>query len=820
MIVWSKLENDAQQAALQRPALSDSPQRQQTVAQMLNTVREQGDSAVQSYNAQFNPEGISTLAVSDEEHQAGIAELTQDVKLAIDEAYQNIYQFHLAQQPHDIAVTTMSGVQCEIRSRAIERVGLYIPGGSAPLPSTVLMLGVPAQIAGCSQVVLCTPTQGSAEIHPAILYAAQRCGISQIFRVGGAQAIAAMAYGTETIPKVDKIYGPGNSYVTEAKQQVSQQAYGAAIDMPAGPSEVLVVADADAKPAFIAADLLSQAEHGPDSQTVLVATCEQVIAQTQAAITEQLKVLPRAEIAKQSITNSRFILASDLTEAIAITNQYAPEHLIVQVNNAAAITDKFTSAGSIFVGEWTPESVGDYASGTNHVLPTYGYSRVVSSLSLVDFYRRYTVQQLSANGLQTLGQTVMTLADAEGLDAHKRAVEIRLDSLSTTNTSDQQPSSENDWISAKVAPHIQALTPYQSASRDWQTEELWLNANESPFGLNIQANATRANRYPEFQPPNLINGYADYAGVTIQQLIATRGADEGIDLLMRAFCTPNKDSVIHCSPTYGMYTVTAATQGVVLIDVPQAEDWTWDISGIDHAIQPHTKLVFICSPNNPTGQRISQAQLHELLAVVDGRCLLVVDEAYIEFSEQESLVSELANYPHLVLLRTLSKAFGLAGLRCGFVLANTPVINALKKVSSPYPISLPVADIAAQALSKDGLITMRNTVNTLNTLKAETLTWLSALNGVEHIFPSEANYILFNYRWQPEMLSALKEQHILLRDQSKQPRLSKAIRISIGSTEEMQQLKAAMQHIDASLRASCINDKQGATDPDQQQSNT
>lgn len=804
MIVWSNLDSESQEKALARPALAESAQRQQTVTEMLESVRAQGDSAVQKFNAQFNPAGISELAVTPQTVQDAISLLDTETKQAIDHAYQNIYQFHAAQKPTDTLVETQLGVKCEIRSRAIARVGLYIPGGSAPLPSTVLMLGIPAQIAGCQQIVLCTPTQGSAEIHPAILYAASRCGISQIFRVGGAQAVAAMAYGTQSIPKVDKIYGPGNSYVTEAKQQVSQQAFGAAIDMPAGPSEVLVVADAFANPSFIAADLLSQAEHGPDSQTVLVATCANVIKQTQQAIAEQLNALPRADIAKQSIENSRFILAQDLPEAISITNRYAPEHLILQYEDVEKTSGEYTSAGSIFVGQWTPESVGDYASGTNHVLPTYGYSRVVSSLSLLDFYRRYTVQQLSASGLQQLGQTVMTLADAEGLEAHKNAVSIRLAALANT-TEVATSTADTSWVSAKVAPHIQALTPYQSASRDWQTQELWLNANESPFTPKWQADSARANRYPEFQPPNLVQGYADYAGVSRDMLIATRGADEGIDLLMRAFCTPSKDSVIHCSPTYGMYTVTAATQGISLTDVPQTQDWQWDIEGIQRTITPNTKLVFVCSPNNPTGQRISQNQLQELLKTLEGRCLLVVDEAYIEFSEQSSLVAELANNPHLVLLRTLSKAFGLAGLRCGFVLANTCVIDALKKVSSPYPIPLPVADIAAEALSTSGLEKMHSTVSTLNALKAETVNWLSELKGVEYIFPSEANYLLFNYRWQPQMLSELKSQHILLRDQSKQPRLQNSIRISIGSEAEMRILKTAMQHIDAQLSQQAIN---------------
>ncbi len=347
------------------------------------------------------------------------------MKQALEQAYNNISKFHKAQKAQPIKVETMPGVVCEQVTRPINKVGLYIPGGSAPLPSTVLMLGVPAQIAGCRKVVLCSPPPIADEI----LYVAKLCNIDEVYNLGGGQAIAAMAYGTETVTKVDKIFGPGNAYVTEAKRQVSNDFRGAAIDMPAGPSEVLVIADETADANFIAADLLSQAEHGPDSQVVLVTPSPVLADQVTDAVQKQLKVLSRASIAEKALASSLIIIAESLTQAVSISNYYGPEHLIVQTRNPRELVPLLDNAGSIFLGDWSPESVGDYASGTNHVLPTYGYTRTYSSLGLADFSKRMTVQELTADGLQLLAPTVVTMAEAEGLDAHKRAVTIRVEKL-------------------------------------------------------------------------------------------------------------------------------------------------------------------------------------------------------------------------------------------------------------------------------------------------------------------------------------------------------------------------------------------------------
>ncbi len=422
---WEQLTPEQQVQLLARPAMADSSGLTSTVSEIITNIRQHGDSALLEYTKRFDKLTGDNFTLTQTDIEAATQRLGSDIKNAITVAYEQVVKFHKAQQQDVIRVETMPGVVCEMHTQAIESVGLYIPGGSAPLPSTVIMTGAPAQIAGCSRLVLCSPPPLADEI----LYAASLCGVDEIYSVGGAQAIAALAYGTETIKPVDKIFGPGNSFVTEAKRQVSNDFAGAAIDMPAGPSEVLVIADKDADPAFIASDLLSQAEHGHDSQTILVTPCAKIAAQTGIEIETQLALLERREIAEKAIANSVSIVCKDIEQAITISNLYAPEHLIVQTEQPRAIQPLLKNAGSIFLGAWTPESVGDYASGTNHVLPTYGYTKTYSSLGLADFVKRYTVQELTQEGLRNLAPAVTCLAAAEGLTAHKRAVTIRIEKL-------------------------------------------------------------------------------------------------------------------------------------------------------------------------------------------------------------------------------------------------------------------------------------------------------------------------------------------------------------------------------------------------------
>ena len=424
-INWNDCDAATQQALLTRPTISASDSIARTVSEILANVSANGDSALREYSARFDKATVDALAVSEAEIDAAVARLGDEIKQAMAVAVANIETFHRAQVLPAVDIETQPGVRCQQVTRPIASVGLYIPGGSAPLFSTVLMLATPARIAGCKKVVLCSPPPIADEI----LYAARLCGVQQVYQVGGAQAIAALAFGTETVPKVDKIFGPGNAFVTEAKRQVSQRLDGAAIDMPAGPSEVLVIADSGATPDFVASDLLSQAEHGPDSQVILL-TPDSAMAQAVAdAVERQLAELPRAETARQALAESRLIVARDLAQCVAISNQYGPEHLIIQTRNARELVDDITSAGSVFLGDWSPESAGDYASGTNHVLPTYGYTATCSSLGLADFQKRMTVQELTPAGFSALAKTIETLAAAEQLTAHKNAVTLRVAAL-------------------------------------------------------------------------------------------------------------------------------------------------------------------------------------------------------------------------------------------------------------------------------------------------------------------------------------------------------------------------------------------------------
>ena len=427
IIDWQTLSPQQKSDALARPAIADNALLSTQVANILAQVQKQGDKALIKLTEQFDGITLSNLAVSKAQVEKAKQALTPKRTEAINTAYQQIKTFHSAQKAGDIEVETRPGVNCILKTEPIESVGLYIPAGSAPLPSTVLMLGVPAQLAGCNRVVLVCPPDKNGQLANEILVAADLCGIEEIYTIGGAQAVAALAYGTETIKPVNKVFGPGNRYVTEAKKQLSQQVAGFAIDMPAGPSELLIIGDSQANAAFIAADLLSQAEHGSDSQVILLTDSEALIQNVADELTKQVALLSRKEIALQALKQSRLILTSDLAQAAQVSNAYGPEHLIIQTENAEQLLSSLRNAGSIFVGAYTPESAGDYASGTNHVLPTYGYSKVIGSLSLADFSRRYTVQKLTKQGLASLAECIIELTDAEGLDAHQRAVTIRLE---------------------------------------------------------------------------------------------------------------------------------------------------------------------------------------------------------------------------------------------------------------------------------------------------------------------------------------------------------------------------------------------------------
>jgi histidinol dehydrogenase len=399
-----------------------------SVASILADVRRNGDAAVRQYSSRFDGIDVrASFAVTPEESEAALETVPLELRIAMEEAAERIERFHRAGMTQPYAVDTADGVRCERILRPISRVGLYVPAGTAPLPSTALMLGVPARIAGCRDVVLCTPPRRDGLADPAVLVAARICGIRRVFTIGGAQAIGAMAYGTDSVPKCDKLFGPGNAFVTEAKQQVSMQHDGAAIDMPAGPSEVLVIADSGANPVFVASDLLSQAEHGADSQVLLLSDDDALLDAVDAALRAQLASLPRADIARRSLAASSAIRVSSIDEAIVISNRYAPEHLILALRQPRLALAGVESAGSVFLGDWAPEALGDYCSGTNHVLPTGGAARALSGLSVASFQKAITVQAVDRAGLRAIGGTAVEMARAEGLEAHARAVTLRLE---------------------------------------------------------------------------------------------------------------------------------------------------------------------------------------------------------------------------------------------------------------------------------------------------------------------------------------------------------------------------------------------------------
>jgi len=423
---WNQCTEAFKKELLQRPIQATQKELTDNVARIIEQVAADGDTALRALTRRFDGVELSSFQVSEEEFNRAENSVDDELKTAMLDAKSRLELWHEAGKPSEFEIETAEGVRCGRILRGIGTVGLYVPAGSAPLPSTALMLGVPAAIAQCDDVILCTPTRSNGEADPAVLVAAKLCGITKVFKVGGAQAIAAMAFGTESIPRCDKIFGPGNSYVTQAKQQVSTMPGGPAIDMPAGPSEVLVIADVGANPVFVASDLLSQAEHGPDSQVILLSNDAQLIANVGLEVKKQLATLPREAVAEKALLNSRAIEVENLEDAIAISNQYAPEHLILALRNPRDVLSQIKSAGSIFLGDYAPESLGDYCSGTNHVLPTNGAARAYSGVSVASFQKSISIQTVSQSGLNNIGSCAVTIANAEGLQAHANSVLLRM----------------------------------------------------------------------------------------------------------------------------------------------------------------------------------------------------------------------------------------------------------------------------------------------------------------------------------------------------------------------------------------------------------
>lgn len=780
---YGSLDAQRRREALARPAAENAEQLIELVRATISRVRAEGDAAVLDYAARFDGGAPVNLRVPKDELVAAVDTLDPSALTALRQAIDNVRRFHAAQLTPPLRLETSPGVYCERITRPIDSVGLYVPGGSAPLPSALIMSAVPAALAGCPRQILCSPGTRAGRIDPVILATAQLCGIDEVFAVGGAQAIAAMAYGTATIPKVDKIFGPGSAWVTAAKQCVAQDAAGAALDLPAGPSEVLVIADESANATFVATDLLAQAEHDSLSQAILLVTSRALAEQVRMQALELVKNLSRASILEQSLGRSRILLVPDVEVGIDVSNEYAPEHLILHLREPRRSLERITAAGSIFIGPWSPEPMGDYCSGTNHVLPTYGYARAYSGLSVADFQRRITVQELSPQGLIDLGPTASTLAGLEGLDAHALAVEVRLCALSSQPYTDVKYDARDEateLVRRLARPEILAMRAYEHAHWDPHFERL--HANESPWSPVFDDKPL--NRYPEPQPVQLVAALAVLYSVGSDSVLVGRGSDEGIDLITRVFCTAGADAVVVCSPTFGMYAVAAAAQGLRIIEAPLLDEFALDVHSVINAVDEGAKIVWLCSPNNPTGNRAADASIERILTAARGRALVVVDEAYAEFSAAKSWCTQLDSQPHLIVLRTLSKAHGLAGSRIGTVIAAPAIITVLRKLIPPYAITATSITEALAALRPATLeVTHARIAATLierNRLAAG----LSRAASVRRVFASDANFVLIEAQDAAVLARRLRDAGLLVRDFSGKAGLGQVLRITVGTPDQ------------------------------------
>ena len=776
----------------QRPA-RDATTLFDTVRPILEAVRERGDAALREFSERFDHCVLQKIQLNESEIQAAEQQVSPELREAIRLAHDNILRFHAAQHSGRVQVQTAPGILCEQRTLPIERVGLYVPGGSAPLFSTVLMLGVPARLAGCKEMILCTPPAVDGSVHPAIVYAASLCGITRICRVGGAQAIAALAYGTESVPKVDKIFGPGNSFVVAAKQLVGLS--GVAIDMPAGPSEVLVYADSFCRPKFVAADLLSQAEHGPDSQVVLVTTERDVLERVMQEVRRQLEQLPRKNIAEQALEHSMALLFPNEQESIDFINSYAPEHLVLAVKNYRDVAERTTNAGSVFLGNYSCESAGDYASGTNHTLPTLGYTRAYSSLCLDSFMRKMTLQELTPRGISSIGRCVELMAHAEQLDAHRNAMSLRIaEAVKTQQDAVAEQDEQRNELLALVRPSIRSLKPYSSARDEYSghSAHIFLDANESPYNSPY-------NRYPDPLQRELKEKLATQLGVGTNTLFLGNGSDEAIDLIYRIFCEPGQHNVLASEPTYGMYSVCAHINGVEYRSVPLDEtDFSFSAEKLLASADACTRVIFLCSPNNPTGNMIDTREIEKVLTRFPG--VVVVDEAYIDFAPEESLLPQLKEYPQLIILRTFSKAWASAGIRLGMALAHPDLITYFNRVKYPYNVNALTQHFAVELLAKRDEMDAR--VQCILSQRERMAAELKSLRLCRHVFPSAANFLLVRVSDAQGIYDALVQRGIIVRNRSRIALCAGCLRITIGSPQENDELLAALNDLDKSFSSS------------------
>ncbi len=767
---WSEL--------LKRPVMN-TESLNEVVKSILDQVKYNGDEAVLSFEETFDHVRLRSLVVTEEEIQEAESLISDELKNAIVLAKNNIARFHEAQRFEGVQVETQRGVTCWQKSVPIERVGLYIPGGTAPLFSTVLMLAIPANIAGCGEIVLCTPPARDGKVHPAVLFAAKTAGVNHIYKIGGVQAIGAMAYGTQSVPRVYKIFGPGNQYVTAAKQLVSMG--DVAIDMPAGPSEVMVLADETANPVFVAADLLSQAEHGVDSQAMLVTTSESLQQAVMKEVERQLDVLPRKEIASKSLKYSRLILVKDMDEAIEMVNEYAPEHLIIQTKDYVALAKRVVNAGSVFLGKYACESAGDYASGTNHTLPTNGYAKAYNGVNLDSFCRKITYQELSAQGIGRIGKAIEVMAANELLDAHKNAVTVRLQSSAFQK---EQLATQPFNLELLVRKNIWELAPYSCARDEYNGVDasVFLDANENPYNGPI-------NRYPDPLQKQLKQEIAKVKGVSEDRIFCGNGSDEAIDLVYRIFCNPGVDNAVAIDPSYGMYKVCADVNNIEYRKVQLDNDFQFHAADMLQVADNHTKLMLICSPNNPTGNDMSHAEVEQLLQQFRG--IVVVDEAYFDFSEQPSFTQLLDKYPNLIVLQTFSKAWGCAAIRCGLAFASPQIIGLFNKVKYPYNVNLLTQQQALEALRNAQQT--KEWVKILKEERTRLMQLFAELSMTDKVFPSDANFFLARVSDANAIYKYLVGEGIIVRNRNSVTLCGNCLRITVGTPEENNTLIEALK---------------------------
>ncbi len=772
--------------ALARPKL-ESVNLDSLIAGVFSEVEKNQDQALKTFTLQFDQVAISSLLVSDEEFIEAERLISDELKASIQIASRNIERFHRSQKNNEPEVETTPGVICWRKSVPIQTVALYIPGGTAPLFSTVLMLGVPAKIAENPIRYVCTPPDKQGKIHPAILFAAKTAGIDTVYKIGGAQAIAAMSLGTETIPKADKIFGPGNQYVTAAK--VYAQRSGIAIDIPAGPSEVLVAADDSIPISFVAADLLAQAEHGSDSQVIFLTNDESYALEVLKEVERQLEILPRAEIATEALDSSTVIVV-EAEKWGDLINFYAPEHLIIMGKYEERIVKQVTNAGSVFIGKNTAESFGDYASGTNHTLPTSGFARAYSGVSLDSFVKKITYQKITDEGLRNLGQTVITMAEAEELQGHAKAVKVRLDSIFPDTPSDTLQGHELTGkgsilsrmsVEGFIRKDLRDLKPYSSARDEFEGNgEVFLDANENGM-------VAAYNRYPDPLQQELKAAISEVKNIPTETIFLGNGSDEVLDLIFRLITTPFLDSVTYLNPSYGMYSVLAKINGLrtKTIDL----DRNFQIADSEILAQAAgSRLLVLCNPNNPTGNVIPKDRLLEIVREFDG--VVVIDEAYIDFCPAYSMADEVNNYSNLIVVQTLSKAYGMAGLRIGMAIASPEWIAALNQIKPPYNLSSLVQETAINQLKT---VPWEDLKAEIIRERERLVDFLKAHPSVTEVFPSGTNFILFRIPNASGIYTKLLQNGVVVRDRSNQFNCSDTLRVSIGAREENDEFIQIMQ---------------------------